>query len=125
MIDIKCMDSSAWLGYYFGEFTEVKKIVDGENILITSSLSLFEIKKKLLSLKKDPQFFLEFIKERSEIIEPTIEITEKAAEIAIQERLAAVDALIYTTSSMHDAILITGDNDFKDCQNVLLLHKKR
>ena len=119
------MDSSAWLGYYFAEFSQVKDIVDGETILITSSLSLFEIKKKLLSLKKDPQVFLEFIKERSEIIETTIEITEKAAELAIQKKLAAMDALIYTTACMHDALLITADSDFAHCQNVLFLIEKK
>lgn len=115
------MDSSAWLGYYFAQFLLVKEIVEGENILLTSSLSLFEIKKKLLSLKKDPVILLQFIKERSEIIEPSIEIAEKAAEIAIQEKLAAIDSLIFTTAFLHNAQLITADNDFKQCPNILFL----
>lgn len=123
MIDIKCLDSSAWLGYYFAQFSLVKEIVDGESIIITSSLSLFEIKKKLLSLKKNPDLFLQFIKERSEIVEPTIEIVEKAAEIAIQKKLAAMDALLYTTAMIHEAQFITADSDFKSCPNILLLDK--
>ena len=124
MIDIKCLDTSAWLAYYFAEFDEIKKIIEGENILLSSSLSLFEIKKKLLSLKKDPEPLLQFIKERSEIIEPNIEIVERTAEIAIQEKLAAMDALIYTTAIQHNAQLITADSDFKHCTNVILLSSK-
>lgn len=121
MIDTKCMDSSAWLGYYFAQFSLVKEIVDGESILLTSSLSLFEIKKKLLLLKKDPEAFLAFIKERSEIIEPTIEIVEKAAEVAVKEKLAAIDSLLYTTALLHQAQFVTGDVDFKQCSGVLFL----
>jgi len=61
------------------------------------------------------------MKERSAIIEPSIEITEKAAEIAIPKKLAAMDALVYTTACMHEAELVTGDGDFKHCPNILLL----
>ena len=79
MIDIKCMDSSAWLAYYFAGSIEAKEVVEGEFTLITSILSLFEIKKRLLTLHKNPQELLDFIKQRSGLIVPNMEIVEKAA----------------------------------------------
>lgn len=115
------MDSSAWLAYYFAGSIEAKEIVEGESTLITSTLSLFEIKKRLLSLHKNPQEFLEFIKQRSGLIVPDIEIVEKAAALAIEKKLAAMDALLYTTSVLHKAEFITGDNDFRGLEQVRII----
>ena len=80
MTDIKCLDSSAWLAYHFATSPDIKEIIDKEGLIITSSLCLFEIKKRLLVLNKDWQQFLKFVKERSGIIVPEIEIAEKANE---------------------------------------------
>ena len=121
MIAIKCLDSSAWLAYYLNENSELKMIIDHSSLIVTSSLSLFEIKKRLLSLKKETKPLLEFIKSRSEIVLPKISITEKAAELAIEKKLGAMDALIYTTSLLHQAELITGDNDFRGLEKVTII----
>ncbi len=121
MTDIKCFDSSAWLSYYFGESEEVKEIIEGAVLLITSSLSLFEIKKRLFSLKKEPKPLLDFIKQRSQIVVVTITIAESAAEIAVKNKLGAIDSLIYMTSRVHNAELITGDNDFRDLEKVKII----
>ncbi|MEK6845963.1 MAG: hypothetical protein AABY26_04335, partial [Nanoarchaeota archaeon] len=77
MTDTKCLDSSAWLAYYFAESDEIKLIVESTFPLITSTLSLFEIKKRLLLLKKEPEELLAFIKHRSMIITPDTIIAEK------------------------------------------------
>jgi len=119
--DIKCLDSSAWLLYYFYPDSSVRLMIDDMGLILTSSLSLFEIKKRLLRLKKDPEPLLTFMKQRSVIIMPTIEINEKAAEIAIQKNLGAIDALIYTTTLLHKAELVTGDNDFRGLENVKIV----
>lgn len=121
MTDIKCLDSSAWLEYYFSQNSTVKAMIDSHGLILTSSLSLFEIKKRMLNLKKDPEPLLMFMKQRSVIIMPTIEINEKAAEIAVKKKLGAMDSLIYTTSRMHNAELITGDNDFRGLENVRVI----
>ncbi|MDP1694777.1 MAG: PIN domain-containing protein [Candidatus Woesearchaeota archaeon] len=121
MTDIKCFDSSAWLSYYFSQNSAVKSMIDSHGLILTSSLSLFEIKKRMLNLKKDPEPLLIFMKQRSVIIMPTIEINEKAAEIAVKNKLGAMDSLIYTTSLMHEAELVTGDNDFRNIDNVKII----
>lgn len=121
MTDIKCLDSSAWLAYYFGTSEEIKPIIEKEGLLITSALSLFEVKKRLLVLKQDPKVLLDFIKERSGIIIPDMEITEKAAEISVEKKLGAMDALIYATAQLKNAELITGDNDFRGLEKVRII----
>ena len=121
MIDIKCLDSSAWLSYYFAENIEVRDIVESSAAIIISPISLFEIKKRLIKLKKDYKSFLEFIKKRSSILVPGAMIAEKAAEISVEKGLGAVDSIIYTTALVGNAELITGDNDFRDLNNVKII----
>ncbi len=121
MIGIKCFDSSAWLAYYFGESEEVRDVVESACPLITSVLSLFEVKKRLLSLKKDSAELLTFMKQRSGIIGVDDVLAEKAAEISRKNKLAAMDALIYTTSVIHQAVLWTGDGDFENVENVKMI----
>ena len=121
MTDIKCLDSSAWLEYYLNAHPTITALVDKGGLLYTSSLSFFEIKKKLLKSKKDFKELLQFIKERSIIIVPGAIICEKAADVAIELQLAAIDALIYTTATMSNAELITADNDFRKLENVKII----
>ena len=118
---IICLDSSAWLAYYFAENNEVKEIVDGSVLVMTSSLCLFEVKKRLLILKKDFKVLLDFIKQRGEIVFPDVVIVERAAEFAVEKKLGAMDALIYATSVGCRAKLISGDNDFRGLEGVRII----
>lgn len=118
---IKCLDSSAWLAYFFAESQDARELIESDALLITSSLSLFEIKKKLLLSKKGPEPFLEFVKRRSQLIVPEIALTEKAADLAVEHKLGAMDALLYATSLFHHAEFVTGDNDFRGLPGVSLI----
>src|SRR3989344_5985751 len=108
--DIKSLDSSVWLAYFLEESIEAKKIIEGDDIIVISTLSLFEIKKRILLMKKDPLPALQFAKQRSKILAPGQIITEKAAEISVENKLGAIDSLIYATAEFSKAELITGDN---------------
>jgi len=119
--DTKCLDSSAWLSYYFAESIEAKEIIESSDTIIISTVSLFEIKKRLMKLKKDYESFLDFVKKRGSILVPGTIIAEKAAEISIEKGLAAVDSLIYATAEFSKAELITGDNDFRGLDNVKII----
>ena len=122
MTATKLLDTSVWLAYFFSSNKEAKKIIEGEiGLFLTSSLSLFEMKKKFLSLKKDSEKFLDFVKNRSTIIVLTAEIAEHAAEIALHRKLGAVDALIYATSIFSQAELVTADNDFRGLEKVKII----
>ena len=98
--------------------------MESDDMLLTSSLSLFEVKLKLLKDKKEQSLIqksLEIIKKRSLVIPMDTKIGEKAAEISIALRLSAIDSLIYTTSLTNNATLVTLDNDFRGLKDVLSL----
>ncbi|MBS3155694.1 PIN domain-containing protein [Candidatus Woesearchaeota archaeon] len=124
MTDSKLIDSSAWLSYFYAENTRIRDVMESDDMLLTSSLSLFEVKLKLLKDKKEQSLIqksLEIIKKRSLVIPMDTKIGEKAAEISIALRLSAIDSLIYTTSLTNNATLVTLDNDFRGLKDVLSL----
>ena len=118
------LDSSAWLSYFFAENEELKGIIDGGSVLFTSVISLFEIKRKLIKEKIDMNKIhstLSYIKEKSIIVRIEQDVCEKAAEISIKEKLHTTDSLIYTSSVINNCIFVTGDQDFKNIKEVLLI----
>jgi toxin FitB len=123
MTDSKLIDSSVWLSYFLnGEFRDV---IENENMLLLSVLSLYEIRKKLAKHRKtsgEISKAADFIKKRSIIIPINEEIAEKAADISLKHDLPAADSLIYSTSQLHDSTLCTIDNDFRGLDKVRLLN---
>ena len=81
MSDSKLIDSSVWIDYLTnGNF---KEIIDIDEVLLISSLSIFEIKKKLLRNKITQQKVeksVEFIKKRSLVVPVDLNIAEKAVD---------------------------------------------
>ena len=118
------LDSSAWISYFFAESKEIKNIIDAPNIILTSVISLFEIKRKLVRDELDKykiSMILSYNKEKSIIIKLEQDICEKAAEISLKNKLHAIDSLIYTTSLINNCILVTGDNHFKNLEKVIII----
>ena len=122
MTESRLIDSSVWLAYLFnGSFAD---ILESDEILLISVLSLFEIKRKLAKNKIDEPKIrksLDYIRKRSLVISVDTEISEKAADISIEKNLPAIDSLIYATALINDAKLITMDNDFKGLRGVEIL----
>ena len=122
MKDSKLIDSSVWLDYFINGHH--KNIIDSNEILIISVISLFEVKKKLIKIKVAPETIaksIDFIKKRSLIIPINDDIAEKAVDISIEKNLPAIDSLIYITAIKNNATLFTLDNDFKGLKNAVLL----
>ena len=119
MTDSKLLDSSVWLEYLLnGKF---KDLIESDKSLMVSSLSLFEIKKKLIMNRKDKQKIAEsiaYIKEGAIIVNVTPSIAEQAVDISITHKIAAVDAIIYTSALQNDSFLLTCDNDFRGLPHV-------
>lgn len=118
------LDSSIWIDYFLGEDSKIKEIIDSEHFLFTSVISLFELKKKIIKeniAKEKIEQFLSFMKERSIILKLDIQVCEYASELALKEKLHAMDALIYATSLLNKTTLVTKDNHFKNKEKVLLL----
>ena len=122
MTDSKLLDSSVWLAYLFnGQHLD---IVDSDEVLLLSALSLFEIKKKLAKSRLESNKIsrsMDFIKKRSLVIPVSAEIAENGVEFSLANGLSIIDSLIYTTSVLNDSILITMDNDFRGLKNTVIL----
>ena len=116
----KLLDSSAWLEYFEGN-PILTKIVDGSTIILASSISLLEVKRKLLKEKiaeEKIEKILVFMQSRAQIIEVTSAIAIEAAAFCHSNALHAIDAIIYASAQHHHVILLTGDNNFRKLQGV-------
>ena len=83
MRDSRLIDSSLWISYLSNGF--FNDLIEKEEVLLLSSLSIFEIKKILIKKKLSSEEIakaIEFVKKRSLIVPLTSEIAEKAAEIS-------------------------------------------
>ncbi len=124
MTDSKIIDSSIWIEYFSNK--KYSEVIESKELLYVSTLSLFEIKKKLLKEKINQSVISEiitFIKKRAITIPVEEIIAEKAAEISINHKLHTADAIIYTTAILNNSILITGDNDFRGLKNAIIIDK--
>ncbi len=122
MTDSKLLDSSIWID--FAIKNSFQEIINSEETLFLSALSLFEIKKKLIYNNIDKiniNKISDFIKKRSVIIQIDEKIAEKAAEIAVENKIPAIDSLIYATALLNNLELLTLDNDFRGLSNVKIL----
>lgn len=118
----KLIDTSIWLDYFYQyKHTDV---IEAAEIVWTSAVSVFEIKKKMLKDKVDTQKIeatMNFLFQES-LIEPVFKETASlAAELSAQYGLAAVDALIYASAKIRKTHLITRDNDFRGLPDVTVL----
>jgi len=122
MTDSKFIDSSIWIEYFI--YSKFQEIIKSEEFLLTSVLSLFEIKRKLERLKikkEDVEKSIKFIESKSIIILIDSQTAKHAAEMSIKYNLAAIDALIYSSSVEQNATLVTMDHHFKELPQVTIL----
>ena len=120
--DSKLIDSSVWLAYLFNG--EYKDIIESNEVLMLSSLSLFEIKKKLAKSKIDSGKIarsMDFIKKKSLVVPVNEEIAEAAVDISLNNNLPLVDSMIYAAAMLNNSTLVTLDNDFRGLKNTTLL----
>ena len=119
------LDSAAWLAYFFTGKPEIKEIIEsGRHEIISSAISILEIRRKLLQEKysgNEIEKALEFVKSRSAIKDVTEQICEKAAEDCMKEKFHTADAIIYRTAADNSATIVTLDAHFKGKPNATVL----
>jgi predicted nucleic acid-binding protein len=110
----KLLDSSVWLTYFFnGSYTE---IIEKQELFLLSSLSIFEIKRRMQKKKIPPAKIkkaMKYIRGKSLVVVVEPPIANKAAEVAKKHGLATVDAMIYASALSEKATVYTLDNDFR------------
>jgi predicted nucleic acid-binding protein len=92
--------------------------------LLSSTLSLLEVKRKLkkdnISVEKISKV-VQFMTQRSIVMDVTQEISEMASDISLSNDLPVVDSIMYTTASLNKSILVTGDPQYKNIKNTVVI----
>ena len=116
-------DSSAWIEYFAGSKAglTVKKFLNSDKIIYTPSIDLLEIKNKYLKENKKWKKRIEFICDRSLIIDLNSEISLLAADFKTKFNLYSIDAIIYASAQIMKSTLLTKDNHFRNLNNVIML----
>ncbi len=120
------VDSCGWLEWFTdGALSDAYRpyLEDIDN-LIVPSIVLYEVYKFLKREAGEEKAFLAigYIK-NARIVPLDDTLALKAADIALEHRIAMADAMVAATADMHDCILITSDADLKNLPNVKFLSK--
>ncbi|MEK6890830.1 MAG: PIN domain-containing protein [Nanoarchaeota archaeon] len=120
MTDTKLLDSSIWIDYFHN--SKHSDLINSDEILFLSALSLFEIKKKIYA--KDPEktnIAINKVKERSIIIPVDSKIAEKAVEFSVKNKMHMADSIIYASAILNNYIVITLDNHFDGLDKAIVV----
>jgi len=124
------IDSYAWIEYFMGTEAgrRVKSIVEGLEEKMTPTICLAEVYRKTLRAEGEEMAEAQrvFIKERSALTPLTEEIAVKAAMINVEMKRkikgwGLADSIVYATGIVKKAKIVTGDDHFKDLENVILI----
>jgi len=115
------IDSSVWLGYFIGDMPKAKTIIESDNLLITSVVSLHEIYKKFITLGEDSEKIIKFIEDMSIIVGIDKKIAIESAKNCVKYSLHTVGSLIYTSSVENSDVFVTADNDFRKTPNTIVI----
>ena len=118
------IDSHGWIEYFSDGplASKYAKYVETANPseAITPATTLYEVYKKLKVLKGESIALeaIAYIIKNTAIIPIGRKISLRAAEVSIRTKLAMADALVKAVADEKNAIVITGDSDFKGMENV-------
>ena len=122
---IVLIDSWAWIEYFKGSKAgeRARKYIEGKEKAIISTINIAEVYRWILRYynEKIAKEKINVMKERCFINPGDEEIAVMAARIKHEEKLGLGDAIIYATAKKEGAILLTGDSDFKDKENVIFI----
>jgi predicted nucleic acid-binding protein len=116
-------DSSAWIEYFAGTGIglKVKEFLENNELIYTPSICLLEIKNKYLKENKKWKKRIDFIIDRSIIIDLDSEIALLGADMKNKYSLYSIDAIIYSSAQKHKSQLLTKDKHFQELQAVIML----
>lgn len=118
------LDSWAWIEYIKGSSpgNAARKYIESNEEILISTINISEIYRKLLSdMPQEADKLINFVINRSFTILLDIEIALNAAKIKHEKKLGMADAIVLATARANDATIITGDDDFKDIDNVKMI----
>ena len=119
------IDSWAWIEYFRGSKSgeKVRKYIEGKEKAIISTINIAEVYRWILRFydQKTADEKIDAMKERCFVIPVDEEIAVMAAKIKHEEKMGLGDAIICATARKENAILLTGDSNFRNKKNVIFI----
>ena len=122
-------DAYAWIEYL--EDSEkgrkaAEYLEDDSNEIFTSSATFAEVVSKFLRLNKDARIAIECMNSMSNVINVTKEIANMAGQIHFEAKkknknFGMLDAFVAATARKLNAKILTGDPDFKNFKDAILI----
>ncbi|MGB9687140.1 MAG: type II toxin-antitoxin system VapC family toxin [Rectinema subterraneum] len=121
------VDSSCWLEYFAGTTVgdEVAPIIEDTENLLVSSITIFEVFKKLLQeLDEDKALFAIAHMKQGNVMDLDTDGAIFAAKTAKEYKLPMADSIIYAATQKYDAQLWTQDKHFQNLPSVHYFEKQ-
>ncbi len=118
------VDSWAWIEYFKGTSSGKKATgyIEGEEKVIVSAINVAEVRLFLLRHKPaEAEKLINFLLNTSFPVSISTEIALQAAKTKYEKKLGLADAIVMVTAMMHNAKIITGDDDFKGEESVIYI----
>ncbi|HML02297.1 MAG TPA: type II toxin-antitoxin system VapC family toxin [Candidatus Bathyarchaeia archaeon] len=124
------IDSYAWIEYFMGTKVgeRVKLIIEQTDEKITPTIALAEVYAK--TLRTENQELAEkqraFIKEKSAIspLDEAIAVESARMDVIMKKNIVGwglADSIVYATGTVKKAKVVTGDEHFKELENVFFI----
>lgn len=120
------VDSWAWIEYFKGSdlAAQAKEIIESSQKILLSTINASEIYHFLLKNKAaEAEELIKFALDSSFVIPIDSSIALKAARIKHDRKIGLADCIVLATAEENNAEILTGDDDFKDMNNVIYIQK--
>jgi toxin FitB len=118
------VDSSGWLEYITADAKAqlFAPFIESQSVILVPTIVLYEVRKILLLRrgKTEADVFLSQVL-RKNIVALDERVAIAAATLSISHQLPMADAIIYATSQVHSANLVTSDTHFSSLPGVTIL----
>jgi len=118
------LDSSIWIEIAIEGplLNSLRQYIERTENIFTPTIVFYEVSKKLITNgSKGTLFEFQFTMLTTEIIPLTVDIAAESARLSLLYNLSMADAIIYTTGRLHNADIVTLDEDLKDLPGVIFI----
>ena len=119
------IDSWCWIEYFKGTTSanDAAKYIEGDMLAFVSTINLSEIYRWFLLSYSDAEAnsAIQDVKDRCFIVPVDEQIAIIAAKIKHELKWGLGDSIILATARTRNAVVITGDPDFKNVPNTIII----
>lgn len=118
------IDSSGWIEFTTGSAKAERyaPYFRSTDDVMIPTLTIFEVYRRIKSRLGEQPALVTITKMRGcRVIELSEDIAVTAGDLSLRYRLAAADSIVFATAVVHNATLITSDNDFRHIPGVVII----